>query len=134
MNKFDIGDRVKCIGNNKTAVVEDKLFSSKTESWMYVVKFDDSSIPFTKPLTEKELTAVIDTTYRFDVFRADNMMVAVMYEVYGNVEREIDRFHGHIIHEGAIGVAQAASYAMKKIYTNMNGGAMLVYGGEEDDV
>jgi formylmethanofuran dehydrogenase subunit E len=71
-------------------------------------------------------------TDRFEIFRADNVMVAVMYEQDGGVEREIDRFHGHIIHEGAIGVAQAASYAMKKLYTNMNGGSMLVYGGEED--
>jgi hypothetical protein len=35
-----------------------------------------------------------------------------------------------MMHEGVIGVAQAASYAMKKIYIDMNDGKYI---GMEDD-
>ena len=65
-------------------------------------------------------------SYRWEIFQAGNDVVtAVMYEIVGDVEREIDRKHGHIIHHGAIGFAQAASYAMKKIYIGMNGGKLI---------
>ena len=32
------------------------------------------------------------------------------------------RGHGHIIHEGAMGIAQASAYALKKIWQKMEGG------------
>lgn len=134
MSEFNIGDRVRSITLGKAGVVEDKLFSNKADGFVYIVKFDDSTHPFYKPLPGGELVSVEEPTYRFEVYRADNVMVAVMYEDGCESEREIGRFHGHIIHEGAIGVAQAASYAMKKLYTSMNGGSMLVYGGDEVDV
>jgi hypothetical protein len=65
-----------------------------------------------------------DPTITFKIDIADNVVVAIMMQG----ERQIGRGHGHIIHEGAIGIAQAASYALKMLYTNMNGGSMI--GGE----
>ena len=132
MKEFNIGDRVKSLQHNKQGIIEDKLYSNKLDDWMYTVQFDDIGVPYTTPLLGDDLEAVIDAkTYRWEVFQAGtNVVTAVMYEVIGDVEREVDRKHGHIVHNGAIGFAQAASYAMKKIYIGMNGGKYI---GLEDD-
>ena len=54
--------------------------------------------------------------YRFDFFYDDNVVIVSMFD--GDVL--IERGHGHIIHSGADGIAQAASYAMKKLWAKMN--------------
>ena len=131
MKEFNIGDYVWSKQYNKYGVIEDKLYSNKLDDWMYTVQFDDSGVPFIKPLLGDDLEAVDGKTYRWEVFQADNNVVtAVMYEVCGDSEKEVARQHGHIMHEGLIGVAQAASYAMKKVYIGMNGGKYI---GLEDD-
>ena len=32
--------------------------------------------------------------------------------------------HAHLLHDGVVGYAQAASYALKKIYEKLNGGLL----------
>lgn len=133
MNEFNVGDRVKSFDYELDGVVEDKLFSHKSGEWVYTVRLEDhaSKNEFTVAVFGSDLEAVGEKTYRWEVFQADNnVVVAVMYEVVDGVEQEIDRKHGHIIHPGEIGVAQAASYAMKRIYIGMNGG---LYIGTEDN-
>jgi hypothetical protein len=125
-NEFNIGDRVMSNLYGKTGVINDKLYSNKLDDWMYTIKFDDNNVPYPKPLLGRDLERIDDNKeYRFEIFQAENVMVAVMYEIDGDTERELSRYHGHIMHEGLLGVVQAASYAMKKLYTNFNGGVML---------
>ena len=98
---------------------------------MYIVKFDGGKECY-RPLCANELVFE-QGTYRYEIQPAGkDVVVAILYETVGDVEREIGRGHGHIIHSGAIGFAQAASFAMKKIYTNMNEGKMFCYNKEED--
>lgn len=52
------------------------------------------------------------------------MVVAKFIETKGDTETELGRGHGHMIHEGALGIAQASSYALKKIFEKMNGGTL----------
>lgn len=131
MMEFNIGDRVRSLTFDKEGVVEDKLFSKKTESWVYTVHFDDSQYPFATPFSGEDLDFVFDdTSYVWEMFMADNNVVtAVMYEVIDGEKHEIARNHGHIIHSGVIGVAQAASFAMKKIYIGMNDGKLIGWEG-----
>ena len=49
---------------------------------------------------------------------ADNIVVAILFK---NGE-EIARGHGHIIHGGDMGIAQAISYATKRIWFALGGG------------
>ena len=131
MKEFNIGDRVVSLKHSKSGVVEDKLYSNKLDDWMYTIQFDDSGVPFYKPFQADELEPYgEDKTYRYEVFQADNVMVAVMYEIDGDTKREIHRCHGHIMHDGLIGIAQAASYSMKKIYIGMNGGKYIGLEGD----
>jgi hypothetical protein len=48
------------------------------------------------------------------------VVVAKFYELGDDYKEEIARGHGHIIHEGKIGIAQAASYALKKILQKLS--------------
>ena len=59
--------------------------------------------------------------YKFYVEVLDNLVYVVMVDEKGD---EVSRGHGHIFHEGAFGVAQAASYSMKKLAEKLNGGRL----------
>ena len=54
--------------------------------------------------------------WRFEM-AGTNTVVAIMTAD----GEEVTRGHGHIIHEGTVGWAQACSYAIKKAYENMDG-------------
>lgn len=129
--QFQIGDKVIVAKHNKEAIIEDVLYSNKTDDWMYVVRFADSPYPFARPMNGDELLSVVSKSYRWEVSLTDNVVVAVMYEIDGDIETEIARQHGHIMHEGLIGVAQAASYAMKRIYIGMNDGKYIGMEGDQ---
>ena len=127
MKEFYVGDRVYSSEYELEGTVEDKLFGHNGGEFVYIVHFDGKMNPFTVPVFGSDLKSVAnEKTYRWEVFQADsNVVTAVMYETINGVEREVSRFHGHIIHHGTIGVAQAASYAMKKIYIGMNEGKFI---------
>ena len=61
------------------------------------------------------------TTYKYEFEHLENVVVARLYEIKGDVVTEVARGHGHIMHDGVIGVAQAASYALKRIYEAVGG-------------
>ena len=126
MQVYTIGDRVKVKLLNKPATVTDALYSDSKDKYMYLVRMDDSSHDYVRAMSEEDLEPLTsEKDYRWEVFRDGNVITAVMYEVYGDQEREIDRKHGKINYDGEIGVAQAASYAMKRIYIDMNGGQYI---------
>lgn len=127
MMEFNIGDRVRSFIYNKEGTVYDKLYSKKFDDYVYTICFDGSNYPDSTPHTEENLECVCTANdYRWEVFMADrNVVTAVLYETIDGVEREVARNHGHVIHSGIIGIAQAASFAMKRIYVGMNDGKLI---------
>lgn len=142
VKEFNIGDRVKvkeyydipaefrtqgvarlC---DKVGTITDKLYSSCFEGYVYTIQFDDYDVPSKKLWTEECFTHYIKptTTYHYEFDILDNVVVARFYEVEGDEQTELGRGHGHIIHEGAKGIAQASAYALKKIFEKMNGGSL----------
>jgi hypothetical protein len=118
--KFKIGDRVKPNVTDGEGTVFDAMHSPAT-GWTYEVKHDSGANFFFR---EKELDPVTEKrgyrmTIRIDV--ASNVVIATLFEVAEPNMRPIAKGHGHLIHEGANGVAQAASYACKKLYENLGG-------------
>lgn len=140
--EFKIGDRVKVKEyadiieahrtkgvarlHGKVGTVTDKLWSEVNGDFIYRVHFDGYERPSNKMWTDKQLFILIKkpVEYKFEFEYLDNVVVAVFYEVVGDTKTEIARGHGHIIHEGALGIAQAASYALKKMFEKMNGGTL----------
>lgn len=125
--KFEIGDKVKVYGlvsehHDRVGFVSDVLQSRKG-GVLYEVQFDGEYEPCETFFEEDSLEKIIvaDPTISFKVDVAENVVIAIMMQG----DRQIARGHGHIIHDGSVGVAQAASYAMKKAYEFLNGGSMI---------
>lgn len=112
--------------SGKKGTITDKLYSECFEGFVYVIKFDDFDILSKKMWTEDMFYLLIDNPvkYEYEFDYLEDVVVAKLYEVNGETKTEIERGHGHIIHAGAVGIAQAASYALKKIFEKMNGGTL----------
>lgn len=142
MSEYKIGDRVVIRAyknvpvesrtkgmarlSGKKGTIVDKLFSQHFDGFVYTIKFDDFDIPSKKMWTEDMFYILLEipVEYRYEFDILDNVVVARFFEIKGETKTEIEIGHGHIIHEGARGIAQASSYALKKIFEKMNGGTL----------
>ena len=118
--KFKIGDRVETnwigIGN-----VTDVMYSSHKSAYSYEVTNDENASDL---FSEEELELVADKKgYSMDIKIdiASNVVIATLYEETEDTKSPLAKGHGHMIHEGKLGVAQAASYACKKLYESLGG-------------
>ena len=139
-NLFEIGDRVavkpyeelpahlktRAVATlaGKQGVIVDILFSEKRSTTFYIVHLEGYDNPSSVQFTEDSLNpakADKPVSYRYEIECLPTIVLAKLYEVCGDESTEIARGHGHIIHEGEIGAAQAGSYALKKIYEAVGG-------------
>lgn len=135
MTEFNIGDRVvvkefedipsegrtRAVAkfSGLVGTVKDKLFSTASNDYIYVVHFDEYEKESNKMWRADHLTAYVEPKKEYNLILdyADNVVVVIITED----GKEVGRGHGHIIHEGSIGIVQAASYALKKIYERRGG-------------
>ena len=119
--KFKIGDRVKPIHQDIVLEVMDAFYSIRSEKWFYEARCHETMTDGTygegnlEPAPAKEFSMDI----KIDI--ANNVVIATLYESAGEVRKPIRKGHGHLIHEGEIGIAQAASYACMRLYKSMGG-------------
>jgi hypothetical protein len=124
MGNFNIGDEVKVSRTKETGVITDKMYSEAKSTFMYVVKPNDSGRSIMR--LEQELEPLSkQAQYKVEVDVADGVVIGVIYEVTNNSKQEVFRGHGHVIHEGSIGIAQACSYAFKKAFASIDNGIFL---------
>ena len=124
--KFKIGD---CVETNWIGIgkVTDVMYSSHKKAYTYEVTNEEGAVQM---FAEDELESVAEKKgYSMDIKIdiASNVVIATLYEEAEYTKSPLAKGHGHIIHEGATGVAQAASYACKKLYESLGG--TLVKGG-----
>lgn len=140
MGKFEIGDIVRVKDYNEMSPddrnvgiarlcgevgeIVDKLYSKALDRYVYTIKFDNYDATSKKLWISTQIEHWMgdEVTYLHEFEYLDNVVVAIFYEVKGDEKTEIGRGHGHILHDGAMGIAQASSYALKKLYEKMNGG------------
>lgn len=101
--------------------IVDKLYSEAKGGYIYKIQLDGSKAASRVDFIDGSFDVIEDSpvpvTYTHEFEYLENIVIARFYEVYEGGERvEIARGHGHIIHEGTVGVAQASSWALKKIY------------------
>ena len=152
--EFNIGDRIKvkeyrelsddqkskrnenprCFTSRKACLcglvgkIVDKMYSEAYDAFVYKVLFDGCELPSSSSFTADAfhlLPAKDHVEYTYDIAVEDNVVVANLYEIRGGERKWIARGHGHILNDGINGYAQAASYALKKIYEKLNGGNVL---------
>ena len=70
-----------------------------------------------------------EKSYHYDFEYLENLVIARLYEIdsANGKKTELAKGHGHIFHDGAYGIAQAASYALKRICDDLNGGSLRTY-------
>ena len=112
--KFKIGDRV-CYGTAEGTITE--VFSGN-DNTAYGVDFGEHGVSL---YFEAELEPVQEYSMDIKIDIAGNVVIATLYEDDGNTKTPLHKGHGHIIHEGEQGIAQAASYACWQLYKSVRG-------------
>ena len=118
--KFKIGDMVDTnwIGIGK---VTDVMYSAHKDSYTYEVTNDQTA---SELFCEDALNLVPEKkeysmTIQIDI--ANNVLIASLFEKVGDDLVTLAKGHGHLIHEGELGIAQAASFACKRLYESLGG-------------
>jgi hypothetical protein len=138
--EFNIGDRVrvrqyddipeelrnrglgKSAGNDGEIV--DILRSNAKDTYVYRIHFDECDTPSRTDFVEGTFDLISElekAQYDYEFEYLENLVVARLYEIKDDSKKLIARGHGHIFHDGVYGIAQAASYALKKIYRFLEG-------------
>lgn len=122
----DLPEEVKNVGLGKSAgkrgEIVDVLYSNLKSSYIYKVRFDGNEYPSKTEFPEEVLLDLSEqekTRYVYEFEVLENLVVARLYEVNEDEKREIVKGHGHIFHDGLLGIAQASSYALKMIYKKL---------------
>jgi hypothetical protein len=142
--EFNIGERVRIKaydempeeGKNKRmgmlsgyeGKIVDKMYSEAKGCTVYKIHLDDFDRPSKCDFIEGCMELIggkSEYTYEFDYL--EKLVVARLYEIKDGEKVEIAKGHGHIFHDDAYGIAQAASYALKRICDNLNGGTLRAY-------
>ena len=131
---FNIGEKVTTY-EGRVGTVVDKMYSELMEGYYY--ELDSEGYVLYK---EDELSLFVEKLeYAYEIEHVEKLVVARLYKIVNGEKTEIAKGHGHIFHDGVYGVAQAASYALKRICDDLNGGSLRSYrkdltmGGGNDD-
>ena len=118
--KFQIGDRVKIPSKaNKIGTVADIWSSLAKAMIMYAVENEDDG--YCGMYAEDQLEpAPIPTSYSFDAHIDGNVAVVAMIATQGENEWVYARGHAHILHDGEVGLAQAISFAAKRLFESLD--------------
>lgn len=118
---YNIGDKIRTKVTKEGGTITDKMFSEARGCFMYIVKPDDNGRSIMRKEDELEELHP-EKEYSIETEIADNVVIGVIYEIDGDQKYEVCRGHGHIIHEGAEGIAQACSYAYRKAFERIDSG------------
>ncbi len=105
------------------AEIIDRLYSEAAGNYVYTLRLTGAKTVPVMTFPEEALEVVEEdpAEYIHEIEYLDHVVLVVFYEVKNGKKTELARGHGHIIHKGALGVAQAASYAMRQIYSQFGG-------------
>ena len=118
--KFQIGDRVKIPAKAETIGIVTDIWSSLAQSrTMYEVAYESNGTKGLYAEAQLEL-APLPTEYTFGAYIDGNVAVAVMNAKQGEKEWIFARGHAHIIHDGAVGLAQAISFAARRMFETLD--------------
>lgn len=118
--KFLIGDRVIIPSKtNKVGTVTDIWTSLAKAIVMYTVQYEEDG--YYGMYAEDQLEpAPIPTTYTFNAVIDGNAAVVTMNATQGDKTWVFARGHAHILHDGEVGMAQAVSYAARRMFESLD--------------
>lgn len=107
----------------RVGVITDKLYSEAHDCFVYHIRFNGQNLDSKSSYTQEALLPIAeeeDGNWRYEFGISEDVVVVTLYEG----DREVMKGHAHLLHDGVVGYAQAASYALKKIYEKLNGGLL----------
>lgn len=114
--KFQIGDRVKIPSKqDKIGTVVDIWSSLAKQSIMYAVESEENG-NFGMYAEDQLEPAPLPIAYTFEAHIDGNVAVVTMNASQADETWVYARGHAHIIHDGAVGLAQAVSYAARRMF------------------
>ena len=114
--KFQIGDRVKIPAKTETiGVVTDIWCSLAQDRTMYEVTYEGNGTKGMYAESQLEF-APLPAEYTFEIQIDGNVAVVVMNATQGEKHWVYARGHAHILHNGEAGMAQAVSYAARRMF------------------
>lgn len=113
--------RLKSMAGFEAEII-DRLHSEATGTDSYTLRLTGAKTVPLMTFPEEALEIVVEepAEYVHEIEYLDNVVLVIFYEIKKDKKTELARGHGHIIHEGAKGIAQAASYAMARCYSALN--------------
>ena len=118
--KFQIGDRVKIPAKAETiGIVTDIWSSMAQDKTMYEVAYESNGTKGLYAESQLEL-APIPTEYSFETKIDGNVAVVAMIAKQGEKTWVYARGHAHILHDGEVGMAQAVSFAAKRMFESLD--------------
>lgn len=118
--KFQIGDRVKIPAKaEQIGIVTDIWASMAQNRTMYEVAYESNGTKGLYAENQLEL-APIPTEYTFETKISGNVAIVAMFAKQGEKEWVYARGHAHILHDGEVGMAQAISYAAKRMFESLD--------------
>ena len=117
--KFKIGDQVKLVScNGSVGKIVDVLHSNRFKSFMYEVATEFSQDLYTESDLEP---APIVKVYSFEAVVDAGAAIVTMFDVTDeNAKTVVSRGHAHILHDGEVGMAQAVSFAARRMFEAMD--------------
>lgn len=117
--RFQIGDRVKIPSKSLiVGTVSDIWSSLAKQSIMYAVNTEDGSCGL---YAENQLEpAPLPIDYSFEAHIDGNVAVVTMIATQGEKTWIYARGHAHILHDGEVGMAQAVSFASKRMLESLD--------------
>lgn len=123
---FNIGDHVSVCGTEVCGTVTDKMYSEARDIYMYVIKPDDGGRSFMRKEDELDLFHCSKVEYQIDPVISDGVVVVNFYEVTDDSKTIVARGHAHILHDGALGIVQATSYATRRALLSINNNSTYI--------
>lgn len=124
----DIPDELRNRGLGKSAgkdgEIVDILWNNAKDAYVYRIHFEGCDMPSRTDFVEGTFDLISElekAEYTYEFEYAENLVIARLYEIKGDARKLVARGHGHIFHDGVLGIAQAASYALKRIYKFLEG-------------
>lgn len=118
--KFQIGDRVKIPSKQDVfGAVSDIWSSLAQDRAMYEVTLEGTGNKALYAENQLEL-APIPTEYSWEAHIDGNVAVVTMTATQGDKTWIYARGHAHILHDGEVGMAQAISFAAKRMFESLD--------------
>jgi hypothetical protein len=126
MALFNIGDHVSVCGTDVCGSVTDKMYSEARAIYMYVIKPDDGGRSIMREEDELEPFHCSEVEYQIEPVISESVVVVNFYEVTDDSKTLVARGHAHILHDGALGIVQATSYATRRALLRINNNSTYI--------